>query len=99
MLCLSGMTTLTPRQVKFHRARAHPLEPSLMLGKRGLEGVAQQLDTLLGKDELIKIRIGKRVEVDVEAVAQQFGAALVQRLGHTVVLYRAAKEPVLRLPA
>jgi RNA-binding protein len=93
------MTTLTPAQIKFLRARAHPLEPSLKLGKRGLEAVAGQLETLLGKDELVKIRIGKRVEIDAEAVASQFSAALVQRLGHTVVLYRAAKQPVLRLPA
>ncbi len=97
-MSVACMTTLTPGQVKFLRARAHPLEPGLKLGKRGLDAVAGQLDALLGKDELVKIRIGKHVEVDVEAVAKQLGAALVQHLGRTVVLYRAAKEPVLRLP-
>lgn len=91
--------TLTTKQVKWLRSRAHPLDVVLKLGKRGLtDAVQQELNALLAKSELVKIRVQKSAGVENDALALAVNAAVVQQLGHTLVLYRAAEEPQLRLP-
>lgn len=90
---------LTTKQVSFLRSRAHSLEPQVKLGKQGdTDGLRKELDRALSQYELVKVRMGKFVEIDVAAVAAELGAALVQKLGHTAVLYRPADEPKLDLP-
>ncbi|MCO5169435.1 MAG: YhbY family RNA-binding protein [Planctomycetes bacterium] len=90
---------LTTKQVSFLRSRAHGLEPQLKLGKHGdTAGLRKELEQALVRHELVKLRLGKFVEVDVEVVADEVGAALVQKLGHVAVLYRPAEPPRLKLP-
>lgn len=90
---------LTPKQLRFLRSRAHTLQPRLNVGKQGVtEGVQRELDALLGQDELIKVRVGKFVELDLGGLAEGLGAALVHRVGRNVVLYRPADEPTIQLP-
>lgn len=90
---------LSTKQVSFLRSRAHSLEPQVKLGKQGdSDGLRRELDRALAEHELVKVRVGKFVEVDVSAIATELGAALVQKLGHTAVLYRPATEPKLDLP-
>ncbi len=90
---------LSTKQVSFLRSRAHALEPQVKLGKQGdSEGLRKELDRALAQHELVKVRMGKFVELDVQAIAGELGAALVQKLGHTAVLYRPAPEPKLDLP-
>ncbi|MBX3468556.1 MAG: YhbY family RNA-binding protein [Planctomycetes bacterium] len=91
---------LNTKQVSFLRSRAHGLEPQLKLGKHGgTEGLRRELEQALDRHELVKLRLGKFVEVDVEALSGELGAALVQKLGHVAVLYRPADPPRLKLPA
>ena len=91
--------TLSKKQVKWLRSRAHPMPVALKLGKRGVtEAVVSELEALLARDELIKVRVGRHSEIDVSELAERMGAALVARLGHTSVLYRPGAEPQLELP-
>ena len=91
---------LSTKQVAFLRSRAHPLQPSLQLGKRGAnDGFRRELEQLLASEELVKIKLGRRVEVDVVAsLAGELGATLGHHVGRTAVLYRAADEPKLKIP-
>ncbi len=90
---------LSTKQVSFLRSRAHSLEPQVKLGKQGdSDGLRRELERALAEHELVKVRVGKFVEVDVSTIATELGAALVQKLGHTAVLYRPSAEPKLDLP-
>ena len=92
--------TLSPKQLRFLRSRAHTLEPRLSLGKQGAsEGVRRELEALLAQNELIKVRIGKFVKLDLDALAKEFGAAVVHKVGRNLVLYRPAPEPTIQLPS
>lgn len=96
---MAAPPALTTKQVSFLRSRAHKLEPQVKLGKAGdTEGLRKELNLALNRFELVKVRMGKHVEVDPQALAGELGAAVVQKLGHVVVLYRPAKEPKLELP-
>lgn len=90
---------LTQKQLSFLRSKAHPLEPRVGLGKQGpTEGVRRELDQKLATHELVKVRLGRTIEVDLGALATELGAALVQHVGRTATFYRPAAEPKLRLP-
>lgn len=90
---------LSTKQVSFLRSRAHTLEPQVKLGKAGdTDGLRRELDLALARHELVKVRMGKHVAIDVDALAADLRAALVQKLGHVIVLYRPADEPKLELP-
>lgn len=96
---MAELPKLTTKQVSFLRSRAHRLEPQLKLGKQGgTEGLRKELDIALARHELVKVRLGKLIEVDAEALATELKAAIVQKLGHVVVMYRPATEPKLALP-
>jgi RNA-binding protein len=90
---------LTTKQVAFLRSKAHSLDPQVKVGKQGdTEALRKELDLALTRHELVKVRLGKFVSLDVATVAAGLGAHVVQELGHTAVLYRPADEPKLRLP-
>ena len=90
---------LTTKQVAFLRSQAHRLEPLVRLGKQGAtDGVRKEVETALARHELVKVRTGRFVELDAAALAAALGAAVVQELGHVLVLYRPAAEPRLSLP-
>ncbi|MED5526599.1 ribosome assembly RNA-binding protein YhbY [Gallaecimonas pentaromativorans] len=94
---------LTPKQRQHLKALAHPLKPVVLLGSNGLtEGVLAEIDQALEHHELIKVKVPtKERELKVaifETISQQLSAAKVQMIGHMLVLYRPAKEPVIRLP-
>jgi len=91
---------LTPAQLSFLRSRAHPLEPTVQLGKAGVsEGFLRVLEDALKRNELIKLRLGRRVEVDLKEVAAKVKSHLVHKVGRIVVLYRPFAEPQIVLPA
>jgi len=73
------------------RARAQQIEPVLRLGKNGItENVYGEIDKLLRKRKLIKIKVLKNcaAEIDMEEVARKSGARLVEKKGSTFVLFR-----------
>ncbi len=81
--------TPTMRELK---SRAQLLKPSIKLGKAGATPTfLSELTMLLDKHGLVKVRLEgfkeQRKEVSRELAAST-GAALVQQVGHTVVLHR-----------
>jgi len=89
--------TLTSRQRAHLKARAHALEPLVQIGHAGVQDtVVAAVDTALTAHELIKVKINdaerdERVEIS-EALSERTGAAIVQRVGKVVVLWRPRPE-------
>ncbi len=94
---------LTGKQVRFLRGLGHHLNPVVMIGKEEVnEAVINATDEALSAHELIKIKLqegclGDRKEV-AEELATATGSEIAQILGRTILLYRAAEEPVITLP-
>ena len=89
--------TLTRDQRVALRARAHHLDPVVLLGAAGLtEAVMKETDRALAAHELIKVRIPGDDRDEREAVcvqlAERLGAARVQVIGKLLVLYRPRPE-------
>ena len=79
------------------RARAHHLNPVVLLGTAGLtEAVVKEADRALAAHELIKVRIPGDDRDEREAtfvqLADRLGAARVQAIGKLLVLYRPRPE-------
>jgi RNA-binding protein len=95
--------TLTSRQMRHLRGLAHTLKPVLQIGDKGLsESVLTELDLVLETHELIKISIASKDREErktlTEALCQASGAGLIQMIGRTSIVYRKAKEAVIKLP-
>lgn len=96
---MSDPPDLSQKQRSFLRSRGHVLDARVALGKQGAsEGFLRQLSAALEADELVKVRLPRRLELDLEQVGASVGAALVSNVGRTAVFYRPASEPTLRLP-
>jgi RNA-binding protein len=87
---------LTARERAHLKARAHRLEPSVLVGHGGLtDGVATEIDRALKARELIKVKIlADRDERDeiAEAISARTDAAVVQQVGKVVVLWRPKED-------
>lgn len=88
---------LTPAQTRFLRGQAHDLKALLQIGGKGVTpAFIAELDGVLEHHELIKVKVAgedrEARDAMIADLAQQTGAALVQRIGHTAVLYRPSKE-------
>src|SRR5690554_6950175 len=97
------MTQLTNKQKQFLKGLAHSLRPVVLLGINGLtEGVVAEIDGALAHHELIKVKIpgdDRQTRQAIEqAIARETQAVIVQTIGKTLILYRPAKEPSLKLP-
>ncbi|WP_334177760.1 ribosome assembly RNA-binding protein YhbY [Pseudoxanthomonas sp.] len=88
---------LTAAQTRFLRGQAHDLKALLQIGNKGVTpAFIAELDAVLEQHELVKVKV---VGDDRDArdamigdLANRADAALVQRIGHTAVLYRPSKE-------
>ena len=85
---------LTDKQLRFLRGRAHALKPVIQIGNGGLSpGVLGETRRALTDHELIKLRIQAADRAARDAllaqVVQETGSALVTRIGHVAVLFRA----------
>ncbi|MFW7377736.1 MAG: ribosome assembly RNA-binding protein YhbY [Oligoflexus sp.] len=94
---------LNNKQKKFLKGKAHDLPAVVYVGNNGIsEGVLREINQTLDCHELIKIKVRcddqESMQSLVEEIQAQASANLVQVIGHTVVLYRAAKEPQIQLP-
>lgn len=91
---------LSPAQRSFLRSRAHTLPPRVNLGKKGAdEAFHRLLEGALEADELVKVRLGRHVEVDLDAVAVARSARVVGKVGRNAIFYRPQDPPRLKLPA
>ena len=88
---------LTPRERAHLKARAHALEPRVMVGHDGLtDKVVAEIDRALRAHELIKVKIldADRAarEAMGEKICERTDAAPVQRVGKVMVIWRPKPE-------
>ena len=79
------------------RAEAHHLTALVHVGQHGLSPtVIQSLDDALRTHELVKVQLGRNVDVKAKDAAGQLaeavGAEVVQVIGKTATLYRENPE-------
>ncbi len=95
---------LTPKQVRYLKAEAHHVEALYQVGKNKLGPTQTDLLTNgLKARELIKVRVLKSVDLELDAFAQELAttleAELVETKGHIITLFKAkAKESKFKLP-
>lgn len=89
-------------QRRFLRARAHGLDPVVLVGQRGLtEEVLEAVRAALLRHELIKLRFiegkdkARKAEMTA-AIAAATGGAVVGAIGHTLILFRPHPEAARR---
>lgn len=89
---------MTPRERKALKARAHPLDPIVHVGEKGLtDAVMAEIDRALEAHELIKVRAGGLEREEREAalaqICNRLAAQPVQHIGKVLVLYREKPPP------
>jgi RNA-binding protein len=89
---------LSPSERKSLKARAHPLEPVVTIGGKGVTGaVLAEIERALQAHELIKIRAAalerEERERALEAICEKTGAQAVQHIGKVLVVFRKNDEP------
>jgi len=97
------MPTLTSAQRSFLRAKAHSLNPVVMIADSGLsENVMKELERSIASHELIKVKVAaadrELRESMLEQICTELKAAPVQHIGKILVIYRPAAKPTLALP-
>lgn len=85
--------TLTEKQLRFLRGRAHPLKPVIQVGLKALTpGVIAETQRALHDHELIKLRIQAADRDARDALLAELvtatQATLVTRIGHVAVLFK-----------
>ena len=88
---------LTAAQTRFLRGQAHDLKALLQIGNKGVTpAFLAELDAVLEQHELVKVKVAgedrEARDARIGELAEKADAALVQRIGHTAVLYRPSKE-------
>ncbi|KRA41833.1 ribosome assembly RNA-binding protein YhbY [Pseudoxanthomonas sp. Root630] len=88
---------LTAAQTRFLRGQAHDLKALLQIGNKGVTAAfIAELDGVLEQHELVKVKVAgedrEARDAMIDDLADKTDAALVQRIGHTAVLYRPSKE-------
>ena len=88
---------LTNAQTRFLRGQAHPLRAMLQVGGKGItDALVAEVGNALEQHELVKVKIAAEDrevrDAMIGELTQRAGAALVQRIGHTAVLYRPSKD-------
>ena len=79
------------------RAEAHHLAPAVHMGAQGItDSLVKSLEDTLRARELVKVKIGKGIELSVREAANDLaartGAEVVQVIGRTFTLYRENLE-------
>ncbi len=88
---------LTNAQTRFLRGQAHDLKALLQVGGKGItDALVAEVDGALEHHELIKIKVSAEDRdaraAMIDDLLARTDAALVQRIGHTAVLYRPSKD-------
>lgn len=97
------MLTLTVQQRQNLKARAHPLDPVVMVGNAGLTpAVLAEIERALKSHELIKIRATGEREVRaamLQEICSTLNAAPVQHIGRILVVYRPQENVPEKKPS
>jgi RNA-binding protein len=85
---------LLPDERRALKARAHALEPTVLVGSSGLTpAVSIEIDRSLSAHELIKVRVmgdddrGARADI-LKRICESLNATSVQHIGRILVIYR-----------
>ena len=92
------MPELSPTRRRELKARAHALDPVVLIGGAGLSpAILAEIDRGLKSHELIKVRVNGADrpgrEAILEEICRRTGAQPVQHIGKILVLYRENPEP------
>ncbi len=88
---------LTAAQNRFLRGQAHELRALLQVGGKGItDALVAEIAGALEHHELIKVKVSGEDrdarDAMIDDIATRTGAALVQRIGHTAILYRPSVD-------
>lgn len=88
---------LTRPFLKTLATKAHSLRPTVIIGNKGLtENVHNEIEAALLAHELVKIRVNASTREDrkamVDEIISQHESAMVQQIGHILVIYRQKPE-------
>jgi RNA-binding protein len=97
------MLILSVTQRRDLKARAHSLNPTVMIGNAGLTpGVLDEISRTLKSHELIKIRVmsddRKIREAMLQEICTLLNAGPVQHIGKILVVYQPQETPLISLP-
>jgi RNA-binding protein len=93
--------TVDNRQRRRLRSEGQRLEPTVQVGKAGLtDGLKAELDSQLKRNHLVKVRVARGAaggqregeEEMARSLVESLGADLVERRGHTLLLYRRGRR-------
>ena len=89
---------LAPGERRALRARAHTVDPVVLIGVGGLTAaVLEEIDRSLNAHELIKVRVAgedRDARSDtLRRVCEDLGATAVQQIGKILVIYRQRPGP------
>lgn len=89
--------TLNNADKKRFRAIGHQLKPVITVAEKGLsENIQLELERALNDHELIKLKLVTGDKAEKAALIEEICAlskgAVVQTIGHVLLLYRAAKK-------
>ena len=89
--------SLTNAQSRFLRGQAHGLKAILQVGGKGIsDTLVEEVTVALEHHELIKVKVAaadREVrDAMVAELVRRADAALVQRIGHTAILYRPSTD-------
>jgi RNA-binding protein len=92
------MPGLSPSRRRELKARAHSLDPVVLIGAAGLTpALLAEIDRGLKSHELIKVRVPDADRAEREAILAEIcsrtGARPVQHIGKVLVLFRENPEP------
>lgn len=90
------MLNLTVTERQQLKARAHALNPTVLIGNSGLSpAVLEEIARTMKSHDLIKIRVaGERAERDamMQQICETLNAAPVQHIGKILVVYRPLED-------
>ena len=97
------MQKLTGKQVRHLRGLGHHLYPVVMIGKEEVsESLIRSVEEALDAHELIKIKLQEGALTDrkeaAEILAERTGAAVIQILGKTILLFRRSPAEKIEMP-
>jgi RNA-binding protein len=94
---------LSAAQKRHLRGLAHALKPVILVGGKGVtDALIAELDQVLERHELVKVKVAaedrETRDAWIELLVERSEAAAVQRVGHTVTLFRASRDKPTQIP-
>jgi putative YhbY family RNA-binding protein len=97
------MLNLTVAQRRDLKARAHPLNPVVIIGNAGLTpAVLDEIERSLKSHDLLKIRVmnddREARETMLQEICEVLNASPVQHIGKILIVYRPLAIPIAKAP-